>query len=207
MTPRDTLARAEITASLWESLPPMPNTNPPAPFAMGALTIRLLQLAIEDLRLKIGAREDCDTQFDLNDGSLDHLTEECAEFVSVVVAQGYAWYPADSLGRIWIGTIPLEPSLTAPLQGEITTATSPVPGAVHLEFSATHATSYSIQTRLESDVEFVTVAEEVTDEFWDATNLPPGNHQYIVLGVNSRGTGKASDIATVPVQAAAAAEA
>jgi hypothetical protein len=51
----------------------------------------------------------------------------------------------------------------------------------------------------------VTVATDVADEFWDATNLPPGNHQYIVIGVNSRGSGPASDIATVPVEAALAA--
>ena len=206
-TARDTLARAEVTASLWESLPPMPNTNPPAPFALGALTLAALQFAIDDLRIKIEARADCDTEHDLDEGGLLDLTGECAEFVSALVAQGYAWYPAGSEARNWIDTIPLEAGTLAPLQAEITAATSPVPGVVHLEFSATHATSYTIQTRLESDVEFVTVAEDVTEEFWDATNLPPGNHQYIVLGVNSRGSGTPSDIATVPVEAGGTADA
>lgn len=92
-----------------------------------------------------------------------------------------------------------------PLEAEITDATSPVAGTVHLEFQATYATSYTIQTRLESDVEFVTVAEDVTDEFWDAVGLPAGNHQYIVFGVNSRGSGPVSAITTVLVAAQAVA--
>ena len=102
----------------------------------------------------------------------------------------------------WIDTIPLETGTVAPLQAEITVAISPVPGVVHLEFAATYATSYTIQSRAESDVEFVTVAEGVTEEFWDAVDVPPGSPQYIVIGVNSRGEGPPSEIVTVPVEAA-----
>jgi len=59
---------------------------------------------------------------------------------------------------------------------------------------------------LESDVEFVTAAEDVTDESWDAVGLTAGKYQYLVFGVNSRGQGPESGVATVPVLARAAAK-
>ena len=34
-TARETLVRAEVTAAVWAALPPMPNTNPEAPFSVG----------------------------------------------------------------------------------------------------------------------------------------------------------------------------
>lgn len=46
---------------------------------------------------------------------------------------------------------------------------------------------------------FVTVAEDVTDETFDAIRLAVGEHQYVVIGHNSRGDGPASEIAKVQV--------
>ena len=204
-TPRETLLRAEITASLWPTLPPMPNTNPPETFKVGPLSLAIFNGVIADLRAKIETCEGCDSELEVNQGGLNRLTRVDGEFVSAVVAQGRAQFPEGSVARDWIDTIPLEPSTQAPLQAEILAATSPVAGAVHLEFQATYATSYTVQHRLESDVEFVTVAEGLTDEFWDGAGLPAGNNQFIVFGQNSRGAGPVSVIATVPVAAAAAA--
>ena len=45
------------------------------------------------------------------------------------------------------------------------------------------------------------MASDVTAESWDFVGLPAGDHQYIVFGVNSRGSGPVSEIATVPVAA------
>ena len=40
---------------------------------------------------------------------------------------------------------------------------------------------------------------------YDTTGLPAGNHQYKIIGENSRGEGEASPVATIPVALAAAA--
>lgn len=204
-TPRETLGRAEITAAVWPTLPPMPNTIPPETFKVGSLSLGIFNGKIADLRTKIATCEGCDSEQEVNQGVLTRLTRTDGVFISAVVAQGRALYAEGTVARDWIDTIPLEPSTVAPLQAEITAATSPVAGVVHLEFEATHATSFTIQHRLASDVEFVTVASDVTAESWDFVGLPAGNHQYIVFGVNSRGAGPVSEIATVPVAAAAAA--
>lgn len=204
-TARQTLVRTEVTASVWAALPAMPNTDPPVPFTVGTLSLAVFNGVIAELRTKIETCEGCDSEFEVDQGGLTRLTREDGEFVSAAVAQGRAQFPVGSVARDWIDTIPLEPSTQAPLQAEITAATSPVAGVVHLEFQATHATSFTIQHRLASDVEFVTVVEDVTDESWDFVGLPAGDHQYIVFGVNSRGSGPVSAIATVPVAAAAAA--
>ncbi len=196
--------RAEITAAVWAALPPMPNTNPEAPFSVGSLSLGEFNGFVAALRTKIETCEGCDSDQEVQQGVLNQRARRDTEFVSAVVAQGRAQFPEGSLGREWIDTIPLEPSTQIPLQAEITAATSPVGGVVHLEFQATYATSFTIQSRLESDVEFVTVAEDVTEEFWDAVGLVPGSYQYIVFGVNSRGAGPVSTIVTVPVAAQAA---
>ena len=204
-TARQTLVRAEITASVWASLPTMPNITPAVPFAVGTLSLAVFNALLANLRTKIAACEGCDSDLQVEQGSLNLLTGTDGNFVSAAVAQGRTQYPEGTLAREWIDTIPLEPSAVAPLQAEITVATSPSAGVVHLEFQATHATSYTIQHRLASDVEFVTVASDVTDESWNAIGLPAGQHQFIVFGVNSRGDGPVSAITTVPVAAQAVA--
>jgi hypothetical protein len=204
-TARETLTRAEVTAAVWDSLPDMPGVTPATPFKLGTLTLAIFNGVIAELRAKIETCEGCDSVEQVAQGELSDLARKDSEFVSAAVAQGRAQYPENSVAREWIDTIPLEPSTVAPLQAEITAATSPVAGVVHLEYQATHATSYTIQHRLSSDVEFVTVAQNITEESWDFVGLPAGDHQYIVFGVNSRGDGPVSGIATVPVAAAAAA--
>jgi hypothetical protein len=121
------------------------------------------------------------------------------------VAQERAQYGEGSVAREWIETIPLEPSSQAPSQARITAATSPAAGVVRLEFEATSATSFTIQHRLAGEVEFLTVASDVTAEGWDVVGLAAGEHQYVVFGVNSRGTGPVSEVATVSVAAQAVA--
>ena len=204
-TARETLVRAELTATVWAILPPMPNTNPEVPFSVGPFSLAEFNGVIADLRTRIETCEGCDSELEVEQGVLNQLARTDTEFVSAAVAQGRTQFPVGTLGREWIDTIPLEPSTQVPLQAEITAADSPVGGVVHLEFQATYATSFTIQHRLESDVEFVTVAEDVTDESWNFVGLPAGNHQYIVFGVNSRGSGPVSAISTVPVAAQAVA--
>ena len=203
-TVRATLARAAVTVSVWAKLPPMPNVNPPEPFKLGALTLASFKYFIELLELRMEANENCATELEFSRETLSDCTRACGEFVSAAVAQGRAQFLEGTKGRLWIDTIPLELGTQPPVDAEITLAESPAAGAVHLEFEARSATRFTIQTRRSSDVEFVTVAEGVEEEFWDAADLPAGEHQYIVLGVNSRGTSPPSAVAVVMVGAAAA---
>jgi len=198
-SPRSTLARAAVTGSTWAKLPPMPNTVPPESFKVGALTLPGFKYFIEVLQVRMEAAENCSTDVEFSREALMLCARDCGELVSAAVAQGRARFPEGTAGRGWIETIPLELGTQPPLEAEITLAESPAPGAVHLEFEARYATSFTVLHRLGSDVEFAVVAEDVEEEFWDANDLPPGDHEYIVQGVNSRGTGKPSEIATVPV--------
>lgn len=49
------------------------------------------------------------------------------------------------------------------------------------------------------------VEESIKPGVYDATGLPPGNHELQIVGENSRGEGPASVTTTVQVAAAAAA--
>jgi len=204
-SPRQTLVRAEVTAGVWAALPEMPGTTPPATFKVGALTLKAFNAVIADLRSKIEASEGASSEFEVTQAGLAALVQEQGSFVSAAVAQGRAHYAPGTPARQWIDTIPLEPSSEAPGQAEITEATSPVAGTVHLEYQAARATSFTIRRRLAGEVEFATVATNVTAESWDAIGVAPGQYQYIVVGANSRGEGAVSAIATVSVAAAAAA--
>ena len=194
-----------MTAGVWAALPEMPGTTPPATFKVGALSLKAFNAVIADLREKIETCEGCASEFEVAQAGLATLAQEYGNFVSAAVAQGRAHYAPGTPARQWIDTIPLESSSEAPAQAEITAASSPAAGAIHLEFQAARATSFTIRHRLAGAIEFVTVANDVTAESWDGVGLASGQHQYIVVGVNSRGEGAVSAVTTVAVAAAAAA--
>jgi len=179
----------------------MPNTNPPQPFAVGALTLGAFNGKLAELRNKISVCEARDSELKLEQSALKELTRRDGEFISALGAQGRAQFPEGTAARDWLNTIPLVPEAKAPLPAEIIAAISPV----HLEFQARHATSFMIQHRAPGSAEFVLVAEDVTSETFDLTGMPAGENAFIVTGVNSRGEGEPSSIATVKVLLAAAA--
>lgn len=78
-------------------------------------------------------------------------------------------------------------------------ATSPAPGAAHLEFSATHATSYDVLHKGPGDAAFTVVADDIIVTTYNAIGLAAGAHEYKVIGRNSRGTGPESDVSVVNV--------
>ena len=202
-TPRQTLARMEHTAEVWAALPDMPGT--PKPFTVGALTLVKFTGLAAELRTAIESCEGCDSTVDVGQGRLTALATEATNFVSAAVAQGRSNYDEGTPARAWVETIPLEPSTQAPGQAEISEATSPAAGAVHLAFDAPHATSFTLQHKAPGAAEFATVAEDVTADFYDVTGLAAGEHQFAVIGHNSRGDGPASEIAKVRVAVAAVA--
>jgi molybdopterin-guanine dinucleotide biosynthesis protein A len=130
----------------------MPGTNPAAPFHVGALTLEAFNGVIAALRAKVETCEGCDSVEQVAQGRLADLAQTDGEFLSAAVAQGRALYPEGSVAREWIDTIPQELSTVAPLQAEITAAISPAAGALHLEFQATHATSFAIPHRLSTAI-------------------------------------------------------
>ena len=87
----------------------------------------------------------------------------------------------------------------------IAVGTSPAPQAAHLEFEAPHATSFQVWHKGPGDADFSQVADVLLPGVYDATGLPAGDHQYRIVGENSRGDGEASPVATVSVAMAVAA--
>ena len=177
----------------------------PKPFTVGALTLVKFTGLAAELRTAIESCEGCDSTVDVGQGRLTALATEATNFVSAAVAQGRSNYDEGTTARAWVETIPLEPSTQAPGEAEISEATSPAAGAVHLEFDAPHATSFTLQHKAPGTAEFTTLADEVTAETYDVTGLAAGEHLFAVTGRNSRGEGPVSAVATVRVTVAAVA--
>lgn len=181
----------------------MPGTT--TPFKVGALTLTIFNEALADLRLKVETAEGLDSSHQVGLSNLMSLQVDLGNFASAAVAQGRAQYAEGTPARVWIDTIPLEPSTEAPGQAVVTTAENPEPGVSRLAFDATHATSFIIKRRLQGQAEFETVAEDFTDEEFEEDGLAVGVYEYIVIGHNSRGDGPPSAVATVTIAIAAAA--
>lgn len=202
-TAEQTLTRGDLTAQVWSQLPNMPGTA--TPFKVGALTLTTFNAWVADLRTKSEAAEGSDSAYQVALGKLATLQAELGNFASAAVAQGRSQFPAGSPQRVWIDAIPLEPSTDAPGQAVISEAINTEPGVALLVFDAPHATSFIIKRRLQGQVEFETVAEDVTDEEFEDEGLEAGAYEYIVIGHNSRGDGPPSAVATVTIALAAAA--
>jgi hypothetical protein len=196
-TARQTLVRMEVTGMVWSQLPVMPGT--PDPFQCGPVTLAGFNAVAADLRARIETCEGCDAALEVAQGTLAALVVELSNFASAAVAQGRSQYALGSPARAWIETIPLEPSTDLPDQAVILEATSPAPGAVHLAFEAARATSFTIKHKAPGTAEFVMLAEDVTERTFDAVGQPVGEHQYVVIGHNSRGDGAPSAVATLAV--------
>jgi hypothetical protein len=86
----------------------------------------------------------------------------------------------------------------------ITLAASPAAGMVRLEFAAEHATSFQVWRKGPADAQF-TPAAATPEAFFEPAGLAAGTHESKVAGVNSRGEGPASGVASVSVAAVAVA--
>jgi hypothetical protein len=75
---------------------------------------------------------------------------------------------------------------------------------VRLEFAAERATSFQVWHKGPGEAQF-TKADEVLDGVYVKTGLPEGEHDYQVVGVNSRGEGEASAPVSLGVGEAVAA--
>jgi hypothetical protein len=130
---------------------------------------------------------------------------ELSDLVTAALVQGRSIYKEGTTERAYIEAIPSEPSSQAPAQAVITEIESVTPGTVHLEFTADHATSFSVWHKGPGGAQFVKVGETLLPGEFVASGLAAGEHAYQAVGQNSRGDGPASEPGVVNVDAAAVA--
>jgi hypothetical protein len=129
-----------------------------------------------------------------------------ADFATAALMQGRAQFTEGAAERQLIERIPTAPATQEPGQAVMALAQSPSAGAVRLEFSAPHATSYQVWQQAPGAAEFTLVTDEVLNPgVYAAGSLAAGTHRFRVVGVNSRGEGPASVVAEIAVAAEAAA--
>jgi len=200
-TVAETITRVEAMSSLWGQLPNDPFTDPPAPFvAWGGMDKAAFDAKLAALKQAQSAFVRADESYERAQGDLHAKDEELADLATACLAEGRAQFPTGTPEREVLDSIPTEPATQLPDQAEITLAQSPAPGQVHLEYSAAHATSYDLLHKGPAETEFALVADDVIETAYDAADLATGEHEYKVVGQNSRGSGLESEAASVAVQ-------
>ena len=202
-TPTDTYKRLQDLAAVWANLPPAPGTD--APLVVRGIDPEAFGLMINGFDNKWQTYTNLSAQMTSLEGTLRAQNDIWDDFVTAALAQGRANYPEGTEGRSYIDAIPTQPATQPPGPAAITVAASPAPQTVHLEFDAPHATSFQVWHKGPNDADFTQVEDVLLPGIYDATGLPPGEHQYKIIGENSRGDGEASPAATIPVALAIAA--
>ena len=197
-TPAETLRRAQAISVLWGKLPNPPGSATPfkAWDTMDKTAFDAL-LAALDTKLDTFTNETDD--YEEAQGNLHKKDGEMEDYITAALAQGRYQFPEGTPQREVIDAIPSDPAQQSPAKATITAATSPAAGQAHLEFSATHATSYDVLHKGPGDAAFAVVADDIIVTAYNATGLTAGAHEYKVAGRNSRGTGPESDVSTVNV--------
>ncbi len=197
-TPADTLRRGQSTSILWGKLP-----NPPGSLTAFKAWDTMDKAAFDALVTALDTKLDTFTNetddYEEAQGNLHKKDGEMVDFISAALAQGRHQFAEGTPQRDVIDHIPTAPSTQAPAKAVIAVATSPAPGAAHLEFSANHATSYDVLHKGPADADFAVVADDIIQTIYNTTGLVAGAHEYKVVGRNSRGTGPESDVSVVTV--------
>jgi hypothetical protein len=200
-TVAETIIRVEAMSSLWGQLPNDPFTDPPAPFvAWGEMTKAAFDAKLAALKEAQSAFVRADESYEMAQGDLHAKDEELADLATACLAEGRAQFPAGTPEREVLDSIPTEPATQLPAQAALTLAQSPAPGQVHLEYSAAHATSYDVLHKGPGETEFTIAADDVIETAYNAAELPAGEHEYKVIGQNSRGSGEEGEVAGVRVE-------
>ena len=209
-TPKQTVDRMEAISKLWAELP-----NPPGQakaFVAGTLTKADFDELLTDLKTKLAACVDCDQQFQLKEGTLHEVDAANETFINGALVQGRAQFAPGTAARNVIDAIPTQPSQQPPAPAQIGVVESPAAGNVHLTFDAAGATSFQVWHKGPGDAVFAladTVLRAISGAGKAAdylkSGLAGGQHEYKVVGVNSRGEGLASGAVSVGVAQAEAA--
>ena len=202
-SPEATLRRMRGLLTCWSTLPNVPGTSDP--FSVGPWTQATFGTKFSALESKIMAADLARSVYAGAIATLNNKDAEWNNFVTAALTQGRALYREGTTERAYIDRIPTEPSQQDPAQPVITMATSPLPGAVHLEFEADHTTGFEVWHKGPGEEVFEKVADVLQPGVYNVSGLFPGAHQYEIVGENSRGTGPASLPSTVNVAAEAVA--
>ncbi len=202
-TPEKTFARMKALATLWDSLPNLPVIN--TPLEVGEITAGVLGSMASDLDGKLNTAKVTSSQYSSAVAVFQGKLAAWDNFVSAAAIQGRVLYKPGTAERAHIDRIPTAPATQPPAQTEFTKAENPAAGIVQLEFNAAHATSFKVFHKGPGEAAFAEVADILLPGQYTATGLAAGAHEYKVAGVNSRGTGPESSVASVNVAQAAAA--
>jgi hypothetical protein len=198
-----TLHRMKELSAVWAALPNVPETN--LPFAVRGVAQENFDEQLEELDGKITVYTKESALLDNEEAKLRVFNAKVEDFITAALVQGRAQYAAGTPERALIEAVPTEPSTARPAQPRFTEAESQADGAVRLEFDADHATSFQVWHKGPGEAQFVQVGDSIRPGTYAGFGLAAGQHEYKIVGVNSRGEGPASEVATVPVAAAAAA--
>ncbi len=195
-----TRQRMDAMKALWAVLPNDPYAVPPGPFVawtgmnLAAFTAMGTSLATAQSAF-VAAFE----AFQMAEGDLHTKDTHLAEVAVSALEEGRSQFVVGTPEREVIDSIPTAPASQAPNKAVISVATSPGAGQAHLEFHALHATSFNVLHKGPGETEFTIVAEDIIATVYDANGLAPGNHEYQVIGQNSRGNGPDSTISIIAV--------
>ena len=196
--PAETLRRGQNISSVWGKLPNPPGSATPFK-AWDTMDKTAFDALITALDQKLDTFTNENDDYEEAQGNLHKKDGEMEDYISAALAQGRHQFPEGTPQREVIDAIPTTPAQQTPAKAVITVATSPGAGAAHLEFSATHATTYDVLHKGPADPAFTVVADDIIVTTYNATGLVAGAHEYKVIGRNSRGTGPESDVGTIAV--------
>jgi hypothetical protein len=202
-TATDTLNRMKALNNVWSNLPNPPGAS--GPFAVRDITRTAFGKLLDALDARIDDYTKESGLLDKEEANLRGLNATLDDFITHALIQGRAQFPLGTPERALIEAVPTEPSTHKPAQAQITQAESQVEGAMHLKFSAEHATTFKVIHKGPGETEFSEVADVLLPGEYVKAGLPGGMHEYKVVGVNSRGEGPASQPVTIQVAAAEAA--
>ncbi len=204
-TAAQTLHRMKELSAVWAALPSLPGSG--ELFAVRGVTKASFDTLLDGLDDKITESTQESVLLDNEEAKLRVLNSQVEDFITAALVQGRVQYPAGTPERAFIEAVPTDPSTQKPGQAEITQATSPAEGEAHLEFDAAHATSFQVWYKAPGEAQFVQAGDSIRPGNYSVVGLAAGNHEYQIVGVNSRGEGPASATATVSVAVIAVAAA
>lgn len=192
--------RMDSMKALWAQLPNDPYAVPAGPFvAWGGMDQTAFALKLTTMTTAQAAFVVAFENFQKAEGDLHAKDVHLADVAVSALEEGRSQFTALTPEREVINSIPINPASQEPNKAVITVATSPAAGQAHLEFDALHGTSFDVVHKGPGDTEFTTVADDIIEKVYNANGLAPGNHEYKVIGQNSRGNGQESEISIVAV--------
>ncbi len=197
-----TMTRADLTHALWTDLPLVLRADGTmGPFTFGQGAVDVTQLAFAALQATAKA---ADTAIPVVDGLFQgaeatmHATlADMEDFVQAAFSQGRSRFDEGTPQRDIIESVPESSPQSAPAKAIIESAVAAGPTSVALEFGAERATTWDVLHRLAGAPNWTTVADDIIAREFTVTGLAPGDHEFAVVGRNSRGVGPQSDVAAV----------